>query len=79
MIQLKISDKNWVSIKDVEFEMCIPYWCKTEKGDIVMAAFYSNDSSTGMAECFVDDGGLKINGNSFYILKNAMVQPVIFK
>ena len=81
MLLLKICEKNWVSIKDVEFDSDIltPYWCKMENGNIVMAAFYSNGYSTGFARCYVDDDGLKIDGSKFYILKNALVQEVIFE
>jgi hypothetical protein len=77
--ELVIDPNKWEPISNVELENETPYWCKMTNGRIVMASPYSNGSSSGMAKCFVDNNGIMIKSNEFYVLKGCMVQPVLEK
>lgn len=74
---MMIDSNKWKKISDVKLENETPYWCKMTNGQIVMAALYLNEYSSGMTKCFVDKEGIKIKTNEFYILKGSFVQPVI--
>lgn len=79
MYEMIIDPEKWTKISDVKLEEEKPYWCKMDNDRIVMSTPYSNGQSSGMAVCFVDNNGIMIKSNQFYILKNALIQPVIFK
>ncbi len=77
MYDLSINPEKWVSISDFEIKPNKPYWFKKKNGKIVIGAFYSNGYSSGIAEVYLSDKGLKIKTNTFHILKDSEVQEVL--
>jgi hypothetical protein len=53
-----------------------PFWFKKTDGKIVMGAPYSNGYSSGIAEVYLAEEGLKIKTNAFLILRDSQVQEV---
>ena len=72
-----IDPNKWIKISNVTLEDRKLYWCKMTNGRIVMATPYSNGYSSGMAKCIIDDDGVNIKTDEFYMLKDSFVQPVI--
>jgi hypothetical protein len=79
MLKLVIDPNKWVKLSDAKLEQNQAYWFKKTDGVIVMGAPYSTGYASGIAVCAMDDTGLHILTNTFYILKNALVQPVVYK
>jgi hypothetical protein len=79
MYEMIIDPNKWIKISDAKLENEKPYWCQMTDGRIVMAAPYSNGTSSGMAVCFIDNNGIMIKSSQFYILRDSFIQPVISK
>ncbi len=77
MYNFLIDPNKWEKVGTVQLEQMKPYWFKKTNGQIVMATPYSNGYSSGIAECYSEDGCLRINGSKFHIVKGGMVQPVL--
>lgn len=73
-----IDPNKWIKISDAKLESDTPYWAKMTDGRIIMFSPFSNGTSSGCAKCFVDNNGIMIKDNEFYLLKGCMIQPVIF-
>ena len=78
-LKLVIDPNKWKLITEVKLIQNNAYWCKKTDGRIVMAAPHNNGSSYGMAQCSITRKGLAIVPGKFWILKNALVQPVEFE
>jgi len=74
--EMIIDDTKWEKLSDIELEKDKPYWFKMPIGRIVMGIFYQNDNSSGIAKCFINEDGLNIKTDTFYILRGSLVQPV---
>lgn len=77
MYNLSINPEKWVNIGDLELEMEKPYWFKKQDGKIVMGAPYTNGYSSGIADVYLAQDGLKIKTNTFLILRGSQVQEVL--
>jgi len=76
MYNLSINPEKWVNIDDLELEMNKPYWFKKKDGKIVMGAPYTNGYTSGIADVYLSEEGLKIKTNTFHILRDSQVQEV---
>jgi len=77
MYNLSIDPNKWSNIGDLELENNKPYWFKKLDGKIVIGAPYSNGYSSGVAEVYLSEDGLKIKTNTFLILRDSQVQEVL--
>jgi len=79
MYEMIIDPNKWIKISDTKLEADTPYWAKMTDGRIVMFSPFSNNGTSGCAKCSVSNNGIAVLPNIFYLLKNCMVQPVIYK
>jgi hypothetical protein len=77
MYNLSINPEKWVNIGELELEQNKPYWFKKQDGKIVMGAPYTNGYSSGIADVYLAEDGLKIKTNTFLILRGSQVQEVL--
>jgi hypothetical protein len=77
MYNLSINPEKWVKMSDLELQMNKPFWFKKPDGKIVMGAPYSNGYSSGIAEVYLAEDGLKIKTNTFLILRDSLIQEVL--
>ena len=77
--KIVIDPNKWIPVSEFKIEPETPYWCKMTDGRIIMIAHYSNNISSGMAECFIDNNGIMIKADTFYIIRGCKLQPVIFE
>ena len=77
MYNLSINPEKWVDLEELELETNKPYWFKKQDGKIVMGAPYTNGYSSGIAEVYLAEDGLKIKTNTFLILRGSQVQEVL--
>jgi hypothetical protein len=77
MYDLSINPEKWVELGELELETNKPYWFKKPDGKIVMGAPYSNGYSSGIAEVYLSEDGLKIKTNTFLILRDSLIQEVL--
>lgn len=76
MYNLSIDPEKWVDLGELELENNKPYWFKKTDGKIVMGTPYSNGYSSGIADVYLSEDGLKIKSNTFHILRGSQVQEV---
>ena len=76
MYNFSINPEKWVDLGDLELETNKPYWFKKKDGKIVMGAPYTNGYSSGIADVYLAEDGLKIKTNTFHILRGSQVQEV---
>jgi len=60
MYNLSINPEKWVDLGELELETNKPYWFKKQDGKIVMGAPYTNGYSSGIADVYLSEDGLKI-------------------
>lgn len=77
MYNLSIDPEKWVDLGELELETNKPYWFKRQDGKIVMGAPYTNGYSSGIADVYLAEDGLKIKTNTFLILRGSQVQEVL--
>ena len=77
MYNLSINPEKWVDLGELELETNKPYWFKKQDGKIVMGAPYTNGYSSGIADVYLAEDGLKIKTNTFLILRGSQVQEVL--
>lgn len=77
MYSFLINPEKWVKVGELKLEANRPYWFKKSNGHIVMGTPFSNGSSAGIADCYAEDGCLRIKTNTFHIVRNGFVQPVL--
>ena len=77
MYNLSINPEKWVDLEELELETNKPYWFKKQDGKIVMGAPYTNGYSSGIADVYLAEDGLKIKTNTFLILRGSQVQEVL--
>ena len=77
MYNLSINPEKWVNIGELELEQNKPYWFKKQDGKIVMGTPYTNGYSSGIADVYLAEDGLKIKTNTFLILRGSQVQEVL--
>lgn len=76
MYSFLIDPEKWVNVGEMELEEKRPYWFKKTNGHIVMGTPFSNGYSSGIADCYSEDGCLRIKTNTFHMVKGGQVQPV---
>jgi hypothetical protein len=79
MYSFLIDPNKWVKVGKLELEEKRPYWFKKTNGQIVLGTPFSNGASSGIANCYLNDGSLVIEGNTFHIVKGGHVQPLLEK
>lgn len=79
MYSFLIDPNKWVKVGELNLEPKRPYWFKKTNGQIVMGTPFSNGHSAGIADCYAEDGCLRIKGDTFHLVKNGHVQPVLEK
>lgn len=77
MYNLSIDPEKWVDLGELELETNKPYWFKKQDGKIVMGAPYTNGYSSGIADVYLAEDGLKLKTNTFLILRGSQVQEVL--
>lgn len=77
MYNLSIDPEKWVDLGELELETNKPYWFKRQDGKIVMGAPYTNGYSSGIADVYLAEDGLKLKTNTFLILRGSQVQEVL--
>ena len=77
MYSFLIDPEKWVNVGGIKLEQEKPYWFKKANGQIVMGAPFSNNYSSGIADCYLEGGCLRIKTNTFHIVGGGQVQPVI--
>lgn len=79
MYSFLIDPNKWVKVGELHLEPNVPYWFKKTNGQIVMGTPFSDGYSAGIANCYAEDGMLRIESDSFHVVRNGYVQPVLEK